>query len=890
MFSDRILGDDATLMSAVDEADAYTHIGTEVLHLLRFICVNAMAARKILKKHDKLLSKKMLGTYYESPDPQLTSSKSESHRLSGGVDSHLRALCNGAGIAAITASLLAALGEFQTAHNRAEEISRHAARATSSASNGGYHSLKLDAHPHTLVSSFSPLRTSLSQSSSSDVLNPNLSDIPPPRLASRDPSTVVLLPIDKLRNTVSSITTVRLVADIAYHPFEAFLSRRALTITGNKLGDMGGASVDALAFLLKYDPATAPYTPASEMWTAASHNPNLPNSGETMPSLDSPFDSPARQAEVNEILNLLSVFLYTTNYYIVSPTANSFAELLHAPNSSFGGALVGAASTSAFIAAFVYSLWVCHFQFSFKSALLFSAGAATIGNALYGFALTNESMSTAYLGRFLVGFGSAEVANRLFISNFVSKRDITRSCAKFVAASALGMSVGPLLAGILDSRAGRDLDVDIDIFGGLILNHVTMPGWLMMLAWFCQFVLLALFFFEDSRTAVRDELTLEKDVTLPRPAQALSNLEEPIAIKPTPLQPVAAGDSDDDEDDADGSSNAEVSADRDGLVGRGKTSPSGTTDSPPISPFAVLDEKQALLKTSAKSKLGGGLAYGSSSVNSSDPVNPPAGDSTTFLLLLRTHAKKVAHVVSDYRKHFFQNKAFPVMLFLFGLIELTDEILINSVALITRRYFHWHGAGAGFLIASLMVFVLPANFVVDKLSSIYDERYLAKKFTQFCIVGVVFILNFTALLGFASRGEGVRVSIGDVDVDHADNHADMWTLVQKHLYDGRFGFYQYVFCIGWIFMGTIMLEGVVTSMLAKSAPGSLEADFLNAGLLATLVGTLGRVAGDGIVVLAGLVHDEEKYDYVNLQFLQVLLLFSGGAWLLYRYYEKLVTV
>ena len=39
------LGDDASLIVAVDEADAYTHVGTELLHLLRFIVVNAMACR-----------------------------------------------------------------------------------------------------------------------------------------------------------------------------------------------------------------------------------------------------------------------------------------------------------------------------------------------------------------------------------------------------------------------------------------------------------------------------------------------------------------------------------------------------------------------------------------------------------------------------------------------------------------------------------------------------------------------------------------------------------------------------------------------------------------------------------------------------------------------------
>ena len=65
MFADRILGEDSILVSAVDEVDAFCEVGTEVLHLLKFICVNAMACRKILKKHDKLLRNRMLGSYYQ---------------------------------------------------------------------------------------------------------------------------------------------------------------------------------------------------------------------------------------------------------------------------------------------------------------------------------------------------------------------------------------------------------------------------------------------------------------------------------------------------------------------------------------------------------------------------------------------------------------------------------------------------------------------------------------------------------------------------------------------------------------------------------------------------------------------------------------------------------
>jgi hypothetical protein len=91
----------------------------------------------------------------------------------------------------------------------------------------------------------------------------------------------------------------------------------------------------------------------------------------------------------------------------------------------------------------------------------------------------------------------------------------------------------------------------------------------------------------------------------------------------------------------------------------------------------------------------------------------------------------------------------------------------------------------------------------------------------------------------------------------------------------------------WIFTGTILLEVVVTSLLAKSAPSSLQRDFFSPALLATLVGTWGRVLGDSVIVLAGVLHSSRGLDFVNGIFLQVLALFALGLWVLVRFYEKL---
>jgi hypothetical protein len=63
--NDQILGEDMLLMSAVEEADGYTAVGAELMHVLRFILVNLVAVKKICKKHDRLLMQRMLGGYYQ---------------------------------------------------------------------------------------------------------------------------------------------------------------------------------------------------------------------------------------------------------------------------------------------------------------------------------------------------------------------------------------------------------------------------------------------------------------------------------------------------------------------------------------------------------------------------------------------------------------------------------------------------------------------------------------------------------------------------------------------------------------------------------------------------------------------------------------------------------
>lgn len=133
---------------------------------------------------------------------------------------------------------------------------------------------------------------------------------------------------------------------------------------------------------------------------------------------------------------------------------------------------------------------------------------------------------------------------------------------------------------------------------------------------------------------------------------------------------------------------------------------------------------------------------------------------------------------------------------------------------------------------------------------------------------------------------------------NATNHADiviggedLTHVLNKHLevpYDWGAGRPVYLVFLSAIFLGTIILEGVDTSVMAKVTPPALNVAFLNCGLLATLVGTLGRVAGDSMITLSALVDKDIFTDFVNATFFPMIPLVFLGLYLVRRSYELLV--
>ena len=149
-------------------------------------------------------------------------------------------------------------------------------------------------------------------------------------------------------------------------------------------------------------------------------------------------------------------------------------------------------------------------------------------------------------------------------------------------------------------------------------------------------------------------------------------------------------------------------------------------------------------------------------------------------------------------------------------------------------------------------------WLVSKLTFRRTLLQYSLVFIGLCLFG---ILNYEGFI-FDFIGYAVT-AVDDSNTFHPNNAThqtdiviagnDLTHILNKHHevpYDWGAGKPVYLTFLSAIFLGTIILEGVDTSVMAKVTPPALNGAFLNCGLLATLVGTRGRVSGDSIITLA----------------------------------------
>lgn len=275
--NEQILGEDMLFLSALEEADGYTAVGVELMHVLKYICVNLIAVRKICRKHDRLLMNRMLGGYYQRIRMRGDAQNSYSHlvdgtstlggliaRISGDIydahpsligqtnhfklvgvyDKKVQKLANSRTVQVVSSCLALSLSEYEVARSRADALT--GLNSTASVGNAP-----------------SRMQTHGGRAAESDV---DSVDDPP--------STASSISLTRLQYTIMSIFALREVSRSKRDYFATFLSRATLTFTGQPVVGEGldGCSRETLDFLVSYDPDAALLRDSSVLFDAIRQN------------------------------------------------------------------------------------------------------------------------------------------------------------------------------------------------------------------------------------------------------------------------------------------------------------------------------------------------------------------------------------------------------------------------------------------------------------------------------------------------------------------------------------------------------------------------------------------------------------------------------------------
>ena len=245
--SDFVLGEDFLLLSAVDEADAYTSVGVEFLHLLKFICVNSIVVRRLCRKHDRLLASRMLGGYYHRQQHN-DSPKPNQNTLTGVYDSIVLGLANNSAANHLSQSLYLALSEYEVSRRRANALSSLREKENKKSLIENVANVGNDATCfHFPSPSFVRSQNLLEANIEKDIISDDGAQ-----------STYSDISLTRLRFAVISITRLRDATQKKSRPFRDFLCRSMCVTSNNQIvgtpQGLHGCSREALSNMTKYNP------------------------------------------------------------------------------------------------------------------------------------------------------------------------------------------------------------------------------------------------------------------------------------------------------------------------------------------------------------------------------------------------------------------------------------------------------------------------------------------------------------------------------------------------------------------------------------------------------------------------------------------------------------
>lgn len=192
----------------------------------------------------------------------------------------------------------------------------------------------------------------------------------------------------------------------------------------------------------------------------------------------------------NIYITLVHCFMFMFAYSIVIPTNCIFMNKI-SENKYYSGLALGMTPIGTIFSLFLDRKMT---DYSYKKPLLLSAFLYILSAILYIIAGSAKSFTLVLLSRFILGVGSFRLLNRTYLTLFVGQRKISKYLLYFQLFSLVGLASGPLFS-IPLSLFGQS-----ETFSDERLNHVfnecTLPAW-MLLVLNCVLILLIAFYYTE---------------------------------------------------------------------------------------------------------------------------------------------------------------------------------------------------------------------------------------------------------------------------------------------------------------------------------------------------------------------------------------------------------
>lgn len=530
------------------------------------------------------------------------------------------------------------------------------------------------------------------------------------------------------------------------------------------------------------------------------------------------------------------------NYYIVHSTAIAFVQEIGA-NSAHSASIIGAASFGALIAALIQcramSIEVdsatsarsngLRFDY-FRNSFLVHSLSPIAGNIAHAVGVSRGSILLAVFGRILIGFGSTELLHRQLLSSCLPAPHLVFESANLVHTHLFGVFCGLIIGGFLAL-----FNVRVPV---ATISSLHSGSYFMAACWFLHWINLFRFFQEP-------------------------NLSESIDGGNPRREGVDTSQEGNEHEDSAGSSEVEEQTGTPESFFHGSASISTREDDPKPT---LMGELEAIYGSSRDFR--DEMPTESDVLLKRDEESGPPG-----IAMERRRSQLLRSFRARLRKILFHSIGIPVTLAVIVFVRISHEILFSSCAIITNRYFHWNGSQACFLLGLLSAFVIPINYVVERISRSYDERTVLKRAVVIAGIGLLVMVNYASFVNLIIH---IRVLF-----DKASER-------QYHPYDWILGSIQYLVGLSITYAGIMSMEPATLSLMSKLSPTKGKSIAVNSGTVVTLLSLAARSIGDLHILFVGLSHRLINTDIVNSLVVPLLLACLAAGYVVRRHFFFLI--